>query len=239
FRIEDPAAFARTAFIEALQRAGVTVTAPAVAANPAAKLPAPDSYAPDTRVAQFVSPPYAGYARLILKVSLNLGANLSLMLFALAHGRRTIADALAVERQTLIDQIGLTPDSFEFPTNGSGSPDSQASPRAVVRLLAAMAQSGVAAVYQSALPILGVDGSLAESGGDLPAKGHVFAKTGTTVEDGALKAQNLAGYIEAKSGRRLAFALFLNDGGPLQSIADVSTVFEDEAEIANAIYETC
>ncbi|HET7092923.1 MAG TPA: D-alanyl-D-alanine carboxypeptidase, partial [Thermomicrobiales bacterium] len=86
FRIEDPAAFARTAFIEALQRAGVTVAAAPVAPNPAAKLPAPDSYAADARVAQFVSPPYAAYARLILKVSLNLGANLSLMLFALAHG---------------------------------------------------------------------------------------------------------------------------------------------------------
>ncbi|HEU5432014.1 MAG TPA: D-alanyl-D-alanine carboxypeptidase/D-alanyl-D-alanine-endopeptidase [Thermomicrobiales bacterium] len=237
FRIEDPAAFARTAFIEALQRAGVTVTAAPVGANPAAKLPPPDSYAPAMRVAQFVSPPYAAYARLILKVSLNLGANLSLMLFALAHGKRTIADALAVERQTLIDQIGLQPDSFDFPTNGSGSPDSQASPRAVVRLLTAMAQSDVADVYRTALPILGVDGSLAGSGGGLPAKGRVFAKTGTTVENGALKAQNLAGYIEAKSGRRLAFALFLNDAGPLQSIADVSAVFEDEAEIANAIYE--
>jgi D-alanyl-D-alanine carboxypeptidase/D-alanyl-D-alanine-endopeptidase (penicillin-binding protein 4) len=108
----------------------------------------------------------------------------------------------------------------------------------VVRLLTAMAQSDVAAVYRTALPILGVDGSLAESGRDLPAKGHVFAKTGTTVADGALKAQNLAGYIDAKSGRQLAFALFLNDAGPLQSIADVSAVFEDEATIANAIYES-
>jgi PBP4 family serine-type D-alanyl-D-alanine carboxypeptidase len=238
FRIENPAAFARIAFIEALQRAGVTVTAAPLSANPADKLPAPDAYTPDTRVAQFVSPPYAGYARLILKVSLNLGANLSLMLFALAHGKRTITDALAVERQTLIDRLGLQPDSFAFPTNGSGSPDSQASPRAVVRLLSEMAKSDVAEVYRTALPILGVDGSLAESGLDLPGKGHVFAKTGTTIADGALKAQNLAGYVEAKSGRRLAFALFLNDAGPIQSIADVAAVMEDEAAITNAIYES-
>jgi PBP4 family serine-type D-alanyl-D-alanine carboxypeptidase len=237
FRIEDPAAFARIAFIEALRRAGVTLAASPLGANPAAKLPPADSYAADDRVAQFVSPPYAGYARLILKVSLNLGANLSLMLFALAHGKRTIADALAVERQTLIDRFGLQPDSFAFPTNGSGSPDSQASPRAVVRFLTAMAGSDVAEVYRNSLPILGVDGSLAGSGDGLPAKGHVFAKTGTTVAEGALKAQNLAGYIEAKSGRPLAFALFLNDGGPLQSIADIADVLEDEAAIVNAIYE--
>lgn len=238
FRIEDPAAFARTAFIEALQRAGVTVAAPPVAANPAGKLPAADAYTPEQRVAEFVSPPYVGYARLILKVSLNLGANLSLMLFGLAHGKRTIDAALAVERQTLIDRVGLQPDSFDFPTNGSGSPDSEASPRAVVRLLTEMAQSDVAELYRTALPILGVDGSLAESGRHLPAKGHVYAKTGTTISGGALKAQNLAGYIEAKRGRQLAFALFVNDAGPIERISDVADVFEDEAVITNAIYES-
>jgi D-alanyl-D-alanine carboxypeptidase/D-alanyl-D-alanine-endopeptidase (penicillin-binding protein 4) len=239
FRIEDPATFARTAFIEALARAGVTVTASSVAPNPIGELPAPALYAPDTRVAQFASPPYAEYAKLILKVSLNLGANLSLMLFGLAHGQRTITDALAAERQTLVDRMGLQADDFDFPTNGSGSPDSQATPRATVRLLTEMAKSDVARVYRTALPVLGVDGSLAHSGASLPAKGHVFAKTGTTIADGALKAQNLAGYIEARSGRQLAFAVFLNDAGPIQSIADVAEVFEDEAAITNAIYESC
>jgi D-alanyl-D-alanine carboxypeptidase/D-alanyl-D-alanine-endopeptidase (penicillin-binding protein 4) len=238
FRVEDPAAFARTAFIEALQRAGVTVAAAPVAANPAGKLPAAGAYTPEQRVAEFVSPPYAGYARLILKVSLNLGANLSLMLFGLAHGKRTIDEALAAERQTLIDRFDLQPESFDFPTNGSGSPDSEASPRATVELLTHMAQSDVAEIYRTALPILGVDGSLAESGRTLPAKGHVFAKTGTTIAAGALKAQNLAGYIEAQSGRHLAFALFLNDAGPIERISDVAEVFEDEAVIANAIYES-
>jgi PBP4 family serine-type D-alanyl-D-alanine carboxypeptidase len=239
FRIEDPAAFARTAFIEALERAGVTVTARLVAANPTAGLPAPGSYAADTRVAEFVSPPYAEYAKLILKVSLNLGANLSLMLFGLAHGQRTVGGALAVERRALVEEMGLRADEFDFPTNGSGSPDSQATARATVRLLAEMSRTPVAEPYRAALPVLGVDGSLAHSGSDLPAKGHVFAKTGTTIADGALKAQNLAGYIDARSGRRLAFALFVNDAGPIQSISDVSDVFEDEATIASLIYESC
>jgi D-alanyl-D-alanine carboxypeptidase len=91
--------------------------------------------------------------------------------------------------------------------------------------------------YRAALPILGVDGSLAGSGLTLPAKGHVFAKTGTTISDGNLKAQVLAGYIDAKSGRQLAYALYVNDVGTLKSIADVTHVFEDEAEISNVIYE--
>jgi D-alanyl-D-alanine carboxypeptidase/D-alanyl-D-alanine-endopeptidase (penicillin-binding protein 4) len=239
FRIEDPPTFARIAFIEALGRAGVTVTAPSLGPNPVAKLPAADSYAAENRVAEFVSPRYAEYAKLILKVSLNLGANLSLMLYGLTQGKRTITDALAVERHTLVDTMGLEADAFDFPTNGSGSPDSQATPRAAVQLLAEMAKSDVASVYQAALPILGVDGSLAHSGTSLPAKGHVFAKTGTTIDATGLKAQNLAGYIDTRSGRRLAFALFLNDAGPIEAISDVSEVFEDEAVITNALYESC
>src|SRR3954469_7099593 len=44
FRMEDPSTFARTAFIEALMRAGVTVKAAAVATNAAGKLPETGSY---------------------------------------------------------------------------------------------------------------------------------------------------------------------------------------------------
>lgn len=238
FQVEQPAAFARTAFIDALQRAGVTVAAAPVAANDAGNLPGADAYAPETRVAAFTSPPYAEYARLILKVSLNLGANLSLMLFALTQGKHTIAEALAAERQALIARIGLSPKQFDFPTNGSGSPDSQASARAVVQMLTAMAHTEVADAYRAALPILGVDGSLGAVGGSLPGQGHVLAKTGTTIEAGRLLAQNLAGYIDAASGRRLAFALLLNHAGPIQGIEDVIAVLEDESLITSIIYET-
>jgi PBP4 family serine-type D-alanyl-D-alanine carboxypeptidase len=235
FRIEDPASFARIAFVQALQRAGVTVNAAPRAKNAPALLPARGSYAAANRVAAFVSPPYAQFAKLVLKVSLNLGANLSLSLFGVENGARTVASALAVERTTLT-AMGVTPSLFDFPTNGSGSPDSRAAPRAVVQLLTAMSRGTNAATFHDALPILGVDGSLAETGGDLPAKGHVFAKTGTTLDKTGLKAQVLAGYIDAKSGRKLAFALFVNDAGPIKQISDVGEVFSDEGAITNAIY---
>jgi D-alanyl-D-alanine carboxypeptidase/D-alanyl-D-alanine-endopeptidase (penicillin-binding protein 4) len=245
FRVEEPNAFMRTAFIEALARNGVVVNAPAVAENPTELLPARGAYTPGTRVASFVSPPYAQFARLILKVSLNLGANLSLSLFGLDRGERTIDGALAAEREALIDGFGLDGDQFDFPTNGSGTPDSRAAPRALVDLLVGMHETDVAEVYLDALPILGVDGSLATTGADLPAKGHVFAKTGTTIapgEDGEtleLKAQNLAGYIETRSGRLVAYALMVNDAGALEDFeADISGVIADEARISSVIYET-
>lgn len=237
FRIEDPASFARIAFIQALARAGVTVRAPLMTKNPARLLPPRSFYAKGTRVAVLVSPPYSEYAKLILKVSLNLGANLSLSLFGLTKGQRTIAGALAAERKTLA-QMGIPPAEFDFPTNGSGSPDSRAAPRATVALLRRMSEGRNAAVYRAALPVMGVDGSLAGTGRSLPVKGHAFAKTGTTFDASGLKAQVLAGYIDAKSGRHLAFALYVNNVGPLESIADVGKVFEDQAQIVNAIYES-
>lgn len=238
FRIEDPAAFARTAFLEALARAGVSTTAPLVSPNPGAMLPDASVYRPETRVAVFTSPPYSEDTKLILKVSLNLGANLSLMYIGLARGARTVDAALAAERDALVSDIGIDTDSFDFPTNGSGSPDSRATPRAVVQMLASMDRDAVASAYRGALPVLGVDGSLATTGTDLPARGHVMAKTGTTLADGQLVAQNLAGYIDARDGRRLAFALFVNDAGPIENIADITAVFDDQAAIVNVIYES-
>lgn len=242
-RVEEPNAFVRTAFIEALQRQGVTVTAPAVGPNPAAALPADSDYPADTRVASYTSVPYAETARLVLKVSLNLGANLSLSLFGLDKGERTIDGALAAERAELTEQWGIDGDQFEFPTNGSGTPDSQAAPRALVDFLIGMAKTPVGDRFQQMLPILGVDGSLATVGTDLPGAGHIYAKTGTTVEPDEddvvqLKAQNLAGYIETRSGRRVAYALMVNDAGPLEDFEkDIGAVIGDEAAISNFLYE--
>ncbi|MBV9269781.1 MAG: D-alanyl-D-alanine carboxypeptidase, partial [Candidatus Eremiobacteraeota bacterium] len=145
FRIEQPASFARIAFVQALKRAGVRVDAPATAPNAEAKLPPIVSYAASSRVARFTSPPYAQDAKLILKVSLNLGANLSLSLAGVAHGQRTVSGALRNERAFLQHRFGIAPASFDFPTNGSGSPDSRASARAVVKLLATMSRTPDAA----------------------------------------------------------------------------------------------
>jgi D-alanyl-D-alanine carboxypeptidase len=236
--LEVPAAFARTTFIEALQRAGITVTAPLVAANPLDKLPAQDSYPANTEVAALISAPYAQYTKLILKVSLNLGANLSLMLFGLTHGVNTMSSALAVERATLIDRDGLDGNGFDFPTNGSGSPDSRASAGTTVKLLAFVERQKTFPFYFQSLPILGVDGSLAEIGIGSPAQGKVFAKTGTYLAEGKIGAQVLAGYIHARSGKQLAYALFVNDAGAVSDISAVIDVIEDEAAISTIIQQS-
>jgi D-alanyl-D-alanine carboxypeptidase/D-alanyl-D-alanine-endopeptidase (penicillin-binding protein 4) len=105
-------------------------------------------------------------------------------------------------------------------------------------LLRTMSTRRTFAPYFASLPSLGVDGSLATVGRvpnnplSAPAFGKVFAKTGTTVDETGLKAQNFAGYIDGASGRRLAYVVYVNDVGSVKSIADVTTVFEDEGVIS-------
>jgi serine-type D-Ala-D-Ala carboxypeptidase/endopeptidase (penicillin-binding protein 4) len=55
WEVDHPSEFARTAFIEALQRAGVTVTAAATGANPTALLPPKRGYQRSDLIAQHVS----------------------------------------------------------------------------------------------------------------------------------------------------------------------------------------
>ena len=238
FTIADPSAYLRTVFIEALAEAGVAVDAAPTGPNPADRLSSPGNYGDETKVAEFVSPTYGQYARLILKVSHNLGANLSLMLFGLHEGAHTRDTALAAEWKALTGTLGLPGDGFDFPTNGSGSPDSRATPATVTGLLQAMQKTPVAETYFSALPILGVDGSLASIGVEppnpqiSPAIGRVYAKTGTTMEPGTLKAQVFAGYLDAESGRRLAYVVYVNNVSPIENIAQVIGVFTDEGIIS-------
>ena len=242
FTIADPSAYLRTVFIEALVQSGVAVDAIPTGPNPAVRLPSPGNYGDETKVAELVSPTYGQYARLILKVSHNLGANLSLMLFGLHEGARTRDDALAAERRALTEIYGLPADGFDFPTNGSGSPDSRATPATVTGLLKAMQKTPVATTYFDALPVLGVDGSLASIGVDppnaqiAPAIGKVRAKTGTTMEPATLRAQVFAGYLDAESGRRLAYVVYVNNVSPIGSIGQVIGVFTDEGIISAVLH---
>jgi len=71
-------------------------------------------------------------------------------------------------------------------------------------------------VFFRALPVLGKDGTLVKIQPQNPGAGHVFAKTGTFGSGdrlnsrGMLNGKGLAGYVITKSGRKLAFAVYLN-----------------------------
>ncbi|MGB7293326.1 MAG: D-alanyl-D-alanine carboxypeptidase [Thermodesulfobacteriota bacterium] len=245
FRIVEPSIYARTIFIEALERAGVTVDTNPVGPNPTEKLPPKDSYTPDTIVAVLVSLPYSQYIKLILKVSYNIGADVSLVLYGLTQGVDTIGEALAVERETLVNDFGVPGDQFFF-VDGSGGGLTTATNKAVLKLLEDMSKKEVFPEFFDALPILAVDGSLGFVQDFLAnptlrgAKGNVRAKTGTFVEGDEtgflIRGQGFAGYIDAKSGRRLIYALFVNNVESQNVIEDLLQIFQDQGTISAIIW---
>jgi D-alanyl-D-alanine carboxypeptidase/D-alanyl-D-alanine-endopeptidase (penicillin-binding protein 4) len=99
-----------------------------------------------------------------------------------------------------------------------------------------MSRLPIYTAYLNALPILGVDGSLAAIDKNVEGKEHIFVKSGATVSNGQMIAMNMAGYIDAKSGRHLAYALFVNNAGPVTALTDTLDVFDDEAQILGIVY---
>ena len=102
FRITQPSNYARTVFLEALRAKGVTVSAELTKDNPVQLLPPKDSCPLDTKVAELEGMPYSDYVKFILKVSYNIGADTSLLLFGLTQGVDNMEDALKVEKKNLI-----------------------------------------------------------------------------------------------------------------------------------------
>jgi D-alanyl-D-alanine carboxypeptidase len=244
-RIVQPANYARTVFIEALRAAGVAVAAPLVEANPIGLLPHQSPYAAAEKVAELTGMPYAQDAKLVLKISYNIGADTSLMLLGSKHHANSMDAALAFERENLRAHWGIASGQYHF-VDGSGGGETTATNVAVTKMLEELAKSPASEAFVDALPILGVDGSLAfvkdfRSDPTLAgATGNVRAKTGTYVGDSAngtleLKAQALAGYITTKSGRHLTFQLVVNDI-PIEKLLDLTSVFQDQGAIAAMLW---
>ncbi|WP_375384445.1 D-alanyl-D-alanine carboxypeptidase/D-alanyl-D-alanine-endopeptidase [uncultured Microbacterium sp.] len=242
YQVADPATWARTLFIEALGRAGVEVSTDPLSANPAALPPSAELDA-TTPIARYTSPPFSETARLINKVSHNLGANQLPLLLASQEGKRTLEDGIATE-MSVLRKGGLTTDEVTI-TDGQGLPPNHIQPAAFTDYLRYLTTTPTFDTFYDSTPILGVDGSLAKvlEDGD-PAKGKAHAKTGTLVGkdadgDFVLTTKALAGYLDAKSGRELAFAIYVNDV-PIPRPVDIGkvalTANTDIGSIASALY---
>ena len=240
WQVPEPSAFARTLLIEALQRAGVTVAADALGSNPSASLPPRGGVALLPAQAVLVSPPLSEEAKLILKVSHNLGADTMPMLLAVREGDRTYEAGMRIERAWVGRQLGLPADQLDLNT-GSGSND-RLTPEVQTLWLRYWMRNPSFPAFFAALPILGVDGSLASVERDSPAAGLVYAKTGTVVGldsqgNPMLFTKALAGYIDTVGNRRLAYALYVNDV-PISDIQDVLNANDLLGKISVLIQQT-
>ena len=225
YEVDEPAAFARALFIETLRSRGVSVLgASPLGDNLAAQLPSKAEVAALPTLAEYTSPPLREYVRVILKVSQNLHASTLPLILAASHGQTSLDQGLKLEAEAL-GKLGVDVRTISFGGGAGGSRADLATPRATVALLRAMAARPDFSAFDVALPVLGRDGTLAKAvPPESPARGHAHAKTGSYWVDNpltshaVLTSKALAGYLETASGRKLAFAFYVNNV-PSQAIA--------------------
>lgn len=216
YGVDDPALFARSLFVEALRRNGVLAQS-AVTRPSGAALPAKADYEKLTKVASFTSAPFKDALTVTLKVSHNLYASTLPCLVAVAKGHSTAEAGLREERK-ILEKLGVDTGAISFGGGAGGAPSDYVSARATVQLIQGMAKRPEWEAYKSAMPVLGVDGTLADVvASDSPARGKAFAKTGTLIwrdvanERWLLKSKALAGTMTTKSGTALHFCMLVNN----------------------------
>jgi PBP4 family serine-type D-alanyl-D-alanine carboxypeptidase len=203
-------------------------------------------YTAENQVAEHVSLPLAEEIKVTLKVSQNLHAGMGPYLLGALAGKDTanpLKKGFELERTFLkganLDLAGAS--------QGDGAGGDWAdlfSPDFMCRYLAYWTTRPDYDVFVQALPILGKDGTLVKIQKENLAAGHVFAKTGTYGSDDhlngktMLNGKGLTGYVITKSGRKLAFAAYVNHVS-LPSDPDSAQNVAGQAlgEIAAAAYD--
>lgn len=212
--VASPTRFGEIALSEVLTAAGVQVL-PRLGQRVVDLATLARSYSDSMMVAEHVSLPLTAEAVVLLKTSQNLHAsNFPLFLASLpaSQGARKNGFDLAHDWLT---REGLDLDGA-VQGDGAGG-DAFFSPRFMSRYLALIATRPWAQAFRDALPVLGRDGTLATIQVASPGAGKVFAKTGTYSTYDPLNrrtlvtGKGLAGYFTAKSGRRIAFAIYVNN----------------------------
>ncbi|MCU0627629.1 MAG: D-alanyl-D-alanine carboxypeptidase/D-alanyl-D-alanine-endopeptidase [Gemmatimonadaceae bacterium] len=197
--IPDPSAFTTGAFVAALQRAGVEVSGAWAVA------PAPGDASP---LAAIESQPVETLVTVMNRESVNPIAEHLLRAATRGRERTGVGTAAAAERQLrelLGRGAGVSPSQL-WVRDGSGlSTLDRVSARALVQTLAFMDRGRHRTLWHASLPLAGESGTLRTRLLGTAAQANLHAKTGTTNDIVAL-----AGYVTARNGELLAFAMLYN-----------------------------
>src|SRR5688572_16062886 len=187
-----------TALQEALEARGLTV-----AGNDSAGRP--PSGTVDT-IAVVLSPPLREIMPAFEKPSQNQIGEIFLRTLGLERTGVGSPDSgrAVIERQLL--EWGATRDGFVV-RDGSGlSRYNYLSPETIVRVLEVMRQDTAFQVFYDALPLAGVDGTLASRMKGTYAEANARGKTGFVAQ-----ARSLSGYVTSADGRLLLYSLLCNN----------------------------
>ncbi len=197
--IRDPASVWLAAFAEALADRGIRLDGGVVRT--------PDAVITDQkRLVTLSSPTLGEIFPYFFKPSQNQIGELLLHTLGLERGGAGTSDAgrRVVEQQL----VAFGADTAGFVVrDGSGlSRHDYVTPETIVRVLDAMRKRSDFKIFYDAMPIGGVDGTIANRMKGTPAQGNVHAKTGTVDRSHAL-----SGYVTTADGRMLLFSFQANN----------------------------
>ncbi len=243
--VPSPTAFAQTVLREALEALGIS-SKPALASVAIDFGALQKFYVSENELADHVSLPLAEEIRVTLKVSQNLHAGMSPYLLGAIAGKETknpLNKGFEIER-AFLQEAKLDLSGISQGDGAGGDWSDLFSPDFVCSYLAYWSTRPDFDVLFHALPVLGKDGTLAKIQKTNPAAGHVFAKTGTFDSEDKLNGKlmlngkGLAGYVITKSGRKLAFAAYVNHVSlPADPDAPQQVGGQALGEIAAAAYD--
>jgi D-alanyl-D-alanine carboxypeptidase/D-alanyl-D-alanine-endopeptidase (penicillin-binding protein 4) len=201
--VGNPTLHAAQAIRSRIVDAGIEVSGDAYDIDDAS--PAPDRSA-GTVLHVHRSRPLADIVQPMLKESINLYAEAALRLNA-APGAFPTNDAALAGMARHLDAWGIVAQDQQI-IDGSGlSRRDVITPEALLVILRRMHTAGAAAApFMTALPVAGVDGSLASRMRGTPAERNVRGKTGTMSN-----IRSLVGYVTTADGERLAFVVMVNN----------------------------
>ena len=197
--VEDPAAFTTGAFHAALARHGIRVAGGmAVAPTPVGATP----------IISWESPPLETLLTVMNRESVNVIAEHLFRAASRGADRHTTGAASTADtalRSLLQRTAGIRADALHS-TDGSGlSQLDGVSPRAMVQMLGWADRAPWGSLLHASLPLAGESGTLRRRMVGTAAQTNLHAKTGTTNDVIAL-----SGYVTARNGELLAFALMYN-----------------------------
>jgi serine-type D-Ala-D-Ala carboxypeptidase/endopeptidase (penicillin-binding protein 4) len=207
--IQDPPLFIGEMFRKLLEQRGVKVDGEVVVreVTPAEAASQSETQAAEQRfvLAEHDSLPLSQDVKVTLKVSQNLHAEMLLRTISRVENHKgSLEDGLDV-LNGFVQKVGIAPEEVQF-AGGSGlSRETLVTPNAVMKLLQFNARAPWFKAFYDALPVAGVDGTLADRFHNTPLQGRIHAKSGSLEHVNAL-----SGYMNLPGERRLAFVIIGN-----------------------------
>jgi D-alanyl-D-alanine carboxypeptidase/D-alanyl-D-alanine-endopeptidase (penicillin-binding protein 4) len=213
--IEEPAEYAAALLARLLEARGVRTHDVPRARHAGDPALSGANHPEETILAEHMSLPLAEDIRQVNKNSLNLHAELLLLLAAREKTGATTREEAVKFAADFFKTAGIA-DGDVVLTDGSGlSRRDLVTPRAIVQMLNYAATQPWGDLYRSSLPVAGEDGTLSDRMKGTSAVGRIFAKTGTIEHVVAL-----SGYATTVGGAHLVFSILGNNNSLHAQTAD-------------------